>query len=119
MTPEKLQEMISNNELEKVIAILQDGNNWIPESARHEILFISNELRQLRQQEIRGIISNKKAAEQEVKIQKSLNLLIEQFFNFNTTKRNTQWQKIKLIILGGLMFIFIAIILWGILKGFF
>jgi len=57
----KIERLIVKDNLEQAITLLQESNEWIPESAKETILALAGQLRNLRQQEMRGIISQESA----------------------------------------------------------
>ena len=114
---DELQQLISKGHLEKVIALLQDGDHWIPESARKEMSLLSEQLRQFRQQEVRGMILNKKASVQKKEIEKAFLLFIETHFRSPKEKVNAILQnKIKWLIFLGLGLIMLGMMIWMLIS---
>lgn len=70
----KIERLIVKDNLEEAITLLQESNEWIPESAKEDILALSGQLRNLRQQEMRGIVSHENAL---LEINKIRNALIQ------------------------------------------
>lgn len=70
----KIERLIVKGNLEEAITLLQESNEWIPESAKEDILALSGQLRNLRQQEMRGIVSHENAL---LEINKIRNALIQ------------------------------------------
>lgn len=110
----RLHELISKNELEEVITLLQDGENWIPESARQEISMISKQLREVKQQEVRGTTTQEKAIDQKNKIKAALTLFIDKYLNSGSKKHSPI--KIYQIILWGIVMIAFSILLYFFYK---
>lgn len=106
----RLQFLISNDQMEEVITLLQDGDNWIPENAKKEILLISQQWREVKQQEIRGIISNEKAIFHKKEIRELLIGFVERYFN--TSNKNANHQRKTTIIIGVFIFFIVLMILW-------
>lgn len=108
---DKLHSLITNDQLEEVIALLQDGNNWIPDMAKARMTDIAQKWRQLRQQEVRGLISEKKASYEKKAIKKLILQLVEYYFKSPEEKLKALWrEKLWWMLLIGLIFMFLVVL---------
>ena len=72
----KLSKLIDEDKLEEVIALLQQEKELLNDRQNETILSLSTSLRQLRQQQTRGIITPEKAQIEQEKLKKQLQILV-------------------------------------------
>lgn len=120
MAPEfvkKLKKLIAKDEIEDAITLLQKGDQWIPESAKEEILLLSGQLRQLRQQEMRGIISHKNALLEINKIRNGLLQFVQIYSKTPEEQAQIAFQKkIKWLLPLGIYLLITTGLIWWLFQ---
>lgn len=115
MSPDFIQQLkkkIAKDKLEEVITMLQNGEEWIPDSAKESIHLLSGRLIQLRQKEMRGVIATDEALLELNKIRNALFQIIQTYAKTPEEQAKLSFQKrmkwfvpllIYLLLTGGLM----------------
>lgn len=111
---QKINQLLFENKLEEAIVSLSDGNEWIPDIAQKELSAASELVRQLKQQEIRGVISNDEILKEKEKIKITLQNFVEKHAGIDSDKEDNLFKNNWLLI--SLLIMFLVALLYGISK---